>query len=285
MTTWLNRWLVLLLLVVGLPYYWFFLDNRPGDAAAKPISIVQLREIALAQKGPLPGKIYYEVIARRSRQRNLIAAGTGLRSMLQYVFAYYIEIPGRPPVLVDTGMTGEQAEELGFRRHDAEAQARVDAALKQAATIIVQADRPRHNGGLTHLMVQAREAAQEELPADTAETTLKSRPFAVAPGIVVVPAPGLNSKASLIFVRLETGKEVLFVGAASPSDLNWQRTRAPARLMTDFLVPQDRDAIFSWLRTIGKLKREAPELHVVSLNRLPDDAPLYGTFPSRHGTQ
>lgn len=282
MTTWLNRLLFGLLLIVGVPYYWLFLDNRPGDAEAKPVSIAQLRQIALGQPGPLPGRIEYELIARRSQQRNLVAAGTGLRNMQQYVFAYYVDIPGRAPVIIDTGLTEKQAEKLGFKRHDLEAQARVDAALKQAATIIVQADRAPHIGGLTDLLARAQDAARDSEPADTSETNRASQPFAVAPGIVVVPVSGLRDKSSLVFVKLETGEEFLFVGAVSPSDLNWRGIRAPARLMTDYLAPENRDEIFSWLRTIDKLKREDPGLHVISLYKLPADAPLYGTFPERN---
>ena len=38
--TWrLNRWLLILALLIGLPYYWLLLDNHSGAVAAKPVSM------------------------------------------------------------------------------------------------------------------------------------------------------------------------------------------------------------------------------------------------------
>ena len=43
MTRRLNWFLLAMLVLFGGPYYWLLIDNRPGDAAAKPVSITQLR--------------------------------------------------------------------------------------------------------------------------------------------------------------------------------------------------------------------------------------------------
>ena len=45
MTRRFNRIVIALIVLIGLPYYWLLLDNRPGDAQPKPVSIEQLRAL------------------------------------------------------------------------------------------------------------------------------------------------------------------------------------------------------------------------------------------------
>lgn len=48
----INLTLLVLILLIGLPYYWLLLDNRPGKAEPKPITIEQLRGLA----GSIPAR-------------------------------------------------------------------------------------------------------------------------------------------------------------------------------------------------------------------------------------
>jgi glyoxylase-like metal-dependent hydrolase (beta-lactamase superfamily II) len=49
--------------------------------------------------------------------------------------------------------------------------------------------------------------------------------YPVAPGIVVVPTPGLNSGARLVFVRMAGGKEFLFAGDLAQINQSWSELR------------------------------------------------------------
>ena len=88
-------------------------------------------------------------------------------------------------------------------------------------------------------------------------------PQAVAPGVVVVPAPGHSPGSQLIFVRLANGQELLFAGDVATMAISWQQLRARSRLLAHYLTDEDRPAVYSWLLTIRELASEAPKMLVV----------------------
>jgi len=63
----INIALLVLILLIGLPYYWLLLDNRPGKAAPKPVGIGQLRELAGSVPGPAPDALGVELGAQPPR--------------------------------------------------------------------------------------------------------------------------------------------------------------------------------------------------------------------------
>jgi hypothetical protein len=51
MTRRLNWFLLAMLVLFGGPYYWLLIDNRPGDAAAKPVSITAVAQLGSLDSG------------------------------------------------------------------------------------------------------------------------------------------------------------------------------------------------------------------------------------------
>ena len=93
---------------------------------------------------------------------------------------------------------------------------------------------------------------------------LGSAPVAVAPGVVVIPAPSSHTPGSqLIYVRLANGRELLFAGDNSSFAQNWQELRGRSRLVETWFAPENRAEVFAWLKTIRALKAQAPSLVVV----------------------
>jgi glyoxylase-like metal-dependent hydrolase (beta-lactamase superfamily II) len=86
---------------------------------------------------------------------------------------------------------------------------------------------------------------------------------AVAPGVVVIPAPSHTPGSQMIFVRLANGREYLFTGDIATLDSSWRELRARSRLVGDVLAPEQRGEVFAWLRTIRALKAQAPGMVVV----------------------
>lgn len=279
MTRLFNRFLLCLIVIVGLPFYWLMLDNRAGDAQPRPISIAQLRDLAETGAGVAPTAIRYEQLTGSLRTRNLQAAGAGIRLERHYLQVFMLEIPGSRPILIDSGMTPDQARRSGYGRYYVKSQRRIEHALKEAGIILTLGKGLHHEGGLIALN---KHASNGNAPARiiTAGTGSDStRPFAVSRGVVAIPATGLPGNARLVYARQQDGREFLFAGDVSRTYRNWMHLRAPSRLVTDYRHRQDRGAIFEWLMTIRNLWIEAPGLTIIPGDRLPSDESLQRGFP------
>ena len=151
MTKRLNWILLAMVLVVGLPYYWLLVDNRPGDVQAKPIQIEQLRQLAASIPGPAPASLEVEIVASRRLPGNLFVAGSGMKRKLVAVMAWRRLVPGGKPVVIDSGISAATAQEMGMEAFIPEAQARVDAAMREAGLILITHEHADHLGALVAL--------------------------------------------------------------------------------------------------------------------------------------
>ena len=280
MTKRLNIVLVLLLLIVGVPYYWLLLDNRPGNAVAKPIHIEDLRRLAASIPGQAPVAVEVQHVAWRRLPGNLLVAGSGMKRKLVSIMAFRLLVPGGKPVLIDSGITAKDAAAMNLEDFAPERQAKVEAAMDTAGLILLTHEHPDHEGALVaHGGTALSEAAilnQAQLPPARPAANLDwkgrnppaaritgSAPRAVAPGIVVIPAPSHTPGSQMIYVRLADGRELLFTGDIATFAQSWQEIRARSNLVTKWFAPENRGEVFSWLLTIKALSGEAPELVVI----------------------
>ncbi len=280
MTKRLNRVLLLLFLLIGLPFYWLLVDNRPGDAQPKPVGIEQLRQLAASRPGLAPSGVEVELVAYRRMPGNLFSAGTGFKRRLIGVMAWQLPVAGAPPIIIDSGMNAAAAAEMGMEQFDPKAWSRVEGALDAASQIIITHEHADHLGGLVslgnaNLLGKVRFNASQ-LPGNRWTDMLiwpkgplpqpaiaGSQPIAVAPGVVVIPAPSHTAGSQMIFVRLADGREFLFTGDIATLAQSWREQRARSRLVGDYLAPEDRAEVFAWLRTIQALKKAAPRLVIL----------------------
>lgn len=280
MTRRLNWVLLALLLLVGFPYYWLLLDNRPGAAQPKPVTIEQLRSLAGSIPGQAPTRIDMHLIAYRRLPGTLFAAGIGMKRKLIGVMVWQLQRPDAGPIVIDTGITGQDARDLGMESYDPLAARRTNEAMRSASMILLTHEHADHLGGLLALndrsLIDKTLFSPDQLPGSKfadrlnwpagpkpAPRLLGSGPIAVAPGVVVVPAPGHSPGSQLIFARLANGREYLFAGDTSTLAANWEEDRARSRLISDYLVPEDRAQVYAWLATIRALKASDPGLVVL----------------------
>ncbi len=281
MTRRFNLIIVLLVLLVGLPFYWLLIDNRPGDSAAKSLHIGDLRMLAASLPGPSPSAVEGELIAFRRLPGNLFAAGSGFKRQLIGVMAFRLPVPGGKPVVIDSGLSAVAAEEMGMEKFYPDAQARVNAALRGAGTIVLTHEHIDHLGGVVALgdaaVLGKVRFNRDQLPGNRWTDMLRwpqgplpnpsivgPAPVAVAPGVVVIPAPSHTPGSQMVYARLADGREYLFAGDIATMAQSWRELRARSRLIGDWLAPEDRGEVFAWLRTIRALKAEAPRLEVVA---------------------
>lgn len=277
MTRRFNWFLVAMLVLVGLPYYWLMVDNRPGDARPKPVTIEQLRTLAASMPGQAPSEVRMELVGWRRLPGALFAAGTGIKRRHIGIMVWQLPVPGGKPVLIETGATADFGKQLEAYRP--EVQARVNQEMDRAGLILATHEHPDHLGPLAErwrpsLAVAARlnpgqlpsAPVAAKLPWGDRNVTARiapGAPQAVAPGIVVIPAPSHTPGSQMVFVRLASGREYLFAGDIATLAVNWTQLRARGRLLGDLLAPEDRAEVYSWLKTIQSLKAATPELVIV----------------------
>ncbi|HOB13825.1 MAG TPA: MBL fold metallo-hydrolase [Novosphingobium sp.] len=280
MTRRLNWFLLIVLLVVGLPYYWLLIDNRPGSAAAKPVSIARLRELAASIPGQKPVAVEMELVAYRRLPGTLFVAGTGIKRRLIGVMAFRLPVPGKGPIVIDSGLDADAARRMEMEEFDPRSWARITAALNSASQIVITHEHPDHLGGLISLgkpeLFQRTLFNARQLPGNSLSDGLRwprvplpapaiagAQPVAIAPGVVVIPAPSHTPGSQMIFVQLADGREYLFTGDIATLMSSWSELRARSRLVGDYLAPEARGEVFAWLKTIAALKAQAPAMIVV----------------------
>ncbi|MCT2399371.1 hypothetical protein [Novosphingobium mangrovi (ex Huang et al. 2023)] len=254
MTRRLNYWLLALLVVVGVPFYWYLIDPGHGQTQAKPVTMAQLRELAGSIEGPLPTKVRVELIGYRSVMRDRLVAGWGLRPTPYAIHSYQLIVPGEKPIVIDAGTSPEVARDLDVENFSSSAQKRVNRALADAGHVVILQDGPLRNGG----RVEGQDGA------DRSQQPTASAPHALAPGVVVIPADGLGPDAKMVYVRLGNGREFLFAGPAALVDESLRSLRPPAKLAARADVPDYRTESKEWLMTINALRQDAPHMTVVT---------------------
>lgn len=258
MTRRLNLWLLSVLLIIAIPYYWFLADAGTGigngEPRAKPLTIGALRRLADASDGQRPIEIRVETVGLRMTSRNMLVAGGGLRQSPSIIRAFELMVPGSSPIVIDAGISRSAAAAHDFEQYSGEAQTRIETALSKASQVILLADKPTHNGGHP---TGTHRVAQELPPSGDA-------PYALAPGVVVIPVNGVAPEANMVYVQLADDREFLFTGDVARLAVNWKELRLPARIATRGEIASFRSETLSWLMTINALHRAAPQMTIVA---------------------
>ena len=281
MTHRFNLLLLALALLLGVPFYWLLIDNSHAAAPAHRIDIAELRRLAASQGGIAPSGVEVECAGFRRVPGNLMVAGSGIKRKLVCYMAFRLPVPGGKPVMIESGITAADAAAGGAERFNANNQARIAAELDTAGLILVTHEHADHLGALVahggSALMEKALLNPAQLPPSPFAARLgwiagqipparlpAGRVVAVAPGIVVIPAPGSHTPgAQMIFVQTGDGREFLFVGDISSFAQNWQEQRGRSRLVQMFFAPENRAEVFSWLAAIRDLKVQVPALVVV----------------------
>jgi glyoxylase-like metal-dependent hydrolase (beta-lactamase superfamily II) len=232
--------------------------------------IDQIRQVAGMIPGPRPLRVNVIKFAESRRPKNFAVKGVPAEPSVQARTAYQI-VYADGTVMVDTGMDlpthqffGRGVEEPYFP----EQAARVAQALRSARAILVTHEHGDHIAGLmrsdefnelapktvlTRLQLQTlRNDPQlpELRPSPEMAARLRiidySDTMAFAPGMALIKAPGHTPGSQMIYVALQSGRELLLAG-----DVAWH--------MDGVRLNKGKDA--PWIK-------EPPELMAAELNWL-----------------
>jgi glyoxylase-like metal-dependent hydrolase (beta-lactamase superfamily II) len=182
-------------------------------------------------------------------------------------------------IIIDSALTAAQGASLGAKIDD-DAYARMDMALAAATQIVVTHEHSDHIGGILAysdpsglgkaLRLNAEqvaslpgyglalpEALKEYSPIDYDDM------LAIAPGVVLIRAPGHTPGSQMVFVKREDGRELLFIGDIGWTLRNVETGKGRPRLLSQFMLNEERDAVFAELATLRALHAAEPDLLIV----------------------
>jgi glyoxylase-like metal-dependent hydrolase (beta-lactamase superfamily II) len=213
----------------------------PQAAQPYPADLLaRVRAAAGAIPGAPPSGVNYVKIAESHRPLSDIVEGGSKDDYVSARTAFQVVYP-TGTVMIDTGMDEAVHKFFGFGREEPywpERNAAVQAALKQAKLIVVTHEHGDHVAGVIRSDLRKELAAKTLLTREQLRTLvnypqmpeIKLTPdmardyivvdyesfLPVAPGMVLIKAPGHTPGHQMIYLRLESGREYLFIG-----DVGW----------------------------------------------------------------
>ena len=216
----------------------FLIPTASAEEPTPPwhADIAEIRQTAGMMPGPRPLRINVIKFAESRRTKNFAVKGLPAEPSVQARTAYQI-VYADGTIMVDTGMDlathkffGRGVEEPYFP----EAEAQVAQALQKAKAIIITHEHGDHVGGLIkserfHELAPKTVLTRAQLdtlinapqmpelrPTPEMASRLRVIDFAgtmaFAPGIVLVKAAGHTPGSQMVYVALQSGKELLLAG-------------------------------------------------------------------------
>jgi glyoxylase-like metal-dependent hydrolase (beta-lactamase superfamily II) len=231
--------LLILLALLGLALR----SERLSAQESKPYGadlLARVRQAAATIPGALPARINYVKLAESHRPMSDIIDGGSQANYVSARTAFQVVYPSAT-IMIDAGMDQTVHKYFGFGREEPywpERNAAVQAALRQASLIVVTHEHGDHVAGVLRSDARKEIAAKTMLTRDQVRTLsvepqlpeIRMTPemasdyivvdydsyLPVAPGVVLIKAPGHTPGHQMVYVRLDAGPEFLFIG-----DVGW----------------------------------------------------------------
>ena len=257
---------VVAMLAFGAVWWLFYANGAPDGRFA--LDLAAVRREAARLPGPGPVRVEVETVSHERVPKIAMVAGAGwgkvdlIRASYRPVWA-----DGRTGIIDTTYDRATAGEVASF---DDAAFARVRRAMTAANFIVVTHEHGDHLGGLktapnlaalmphallTPAQIAAPAGGIPSWPVGTSVTPFRYRGMsAIAPGIVLIAAPGHTPGSQWVYVRRADGKEIIFMGDTASMIDNVLTGQIRSHLVTDWMTHDDRAAV---LRQVAALKEVA----------------------------
>ncbi|MEO7222281.1 MAG: MBL fold metallo-hydrolase [Devosia sp.] len=282
----MSRWLritltivVVLLVVGGGAYYWLIGDgNPPSSVQPYGFDLTAVRAKADELPGGKASEVRVEKVAGFNFPAVAAVGGDSWSILPMGAFSYQLVLP-TDTVVIDTAFNAVIGASLNAQIDD-DAYARMETAMAEATQIVITHEHPDHIGGIIAYgdpqgiarALRLNKEQVESLPrygltwpaalSDYAPIEYEGM-LAIAPGVVLIRAPGHTPGSQMIYVKCEDGRELLFIGDIGWSLRNVETGKSRPRLLSAFMLKEDSDAVFAQLAVLKALHEAEPDLLIV----------------------
>lgn len=278
-----RRWLGIAigLVAIGVPGYYALVKHSPAPGDAFPLDIARIRALADSIPGDKPTAVRYEDVLALRFVEAMLMAGDPWKQTPMPVYSYQLVFPTRT-IIVDTALAKADGkpEFLGIR-YDDTAYQRMNAAMTRASQIVITHEHMDHIGGiaahpqLAQLKPALRLTAEQlanpkgmepvKLPAGPLagyEPLRYDDLLAIAPGVVLIKAPGHTPGSQMVYIKRADGRELLLLGDVSWRRRNIEQVRERPLFMT-LLIGENREQVIAQFAALNALARSEPGIALV----------------------
>lgn len=276
--------ILVLLLLVGVVavvgYFAYFAS--PAEAAPQGYSfdLAEARRLADSMPGEKPAEIRVETVAAFAWPQLLTMAGGDFATVRMGCFSYQLVTP-TGHYIIDTAMDSEIAAAMPRTDFFQNAYERMQGAISNADLVAVTHEHPDHLGGITRnpdvaalhaaLRLTSEQIANPERhdnprfesgALDGYEPLQYDGMTAIAPGVVLIEAPGHTHGSQMVFVELADGREVLFLGDVAWMWANVAESTTRPRFVSEFALPGGEEAasVQAQLEFLHQLSESEPDI-------------------------
>jgi glyoxylase-like metal-dependent hydrolase (beta-lactamase superfamily II) len=279
--------LIVLLVLAGLAFgaARYLLGRTPvPEKSDYALDLGELRRLATSIPGDLPERVNHQQVGVASLPKGAVFGGESLREQHSMSHgAYQVLYPDKTFVMIDSAFSADMMHVMSPNApFDSAAFAVLLHGLAAAKTIVITHEHPDHIGGialynnprdLVGRLVLTKEQlgnsammAAVKMPESLQKALMPleyEKYYALAPGMVLVKAPGHTPGSQLVYVKLASGKELLFIG-----DVAWHMDQLRElwyrpRLVTDYFIHENRDQVLNEFRTLHDLGASEPGVQIV----------------------
>lgn len=273
-------WTAVTVVAIGAPAYYALVRHSPAPEREFGLDLTRVRALAGAPEAG-PTEIRYEEVLALRFTEAMLMAGDPWKQTPMPVYSYQLVYPDQTLIL-DTALAKADGkpEFLGLRYDDAAYQ-RMNAAMLRATQIVITHEHMDHIGGVAaHPQLAALKPAlgltveQLNNPAGMAPVKMPVEPLqgyeplryeqlhSLAPGVVLIKAPGHTPGSQMVYVRRADGRELLFLGDVSWRLRNIEYVRERPLFMT-LMIGENRQQVLAQFQALHALAVSEPGVALV----------------------